>query len=282
MYISMDIGSVGGALQAGFGDSAKAMKKAGFDCADVYVSVQDRDYGKIYEEIKSEGLFVGQVHLPYLPNGSSDYEWNNYQSFEDFMLEPLKRGIRAAREMDCSVAAIHLYYGDDAKDTWNSNIRLIDGLLLTLKECDVRLAIENIYAHDGVNYLNSYVAYPEDLMKYVEYYNNDYVGICFDTGHANIFGVDVVGALKIFGKKLFALHTNSNAGGDQHAIPMTVPSWMDKTDYEEFARTLKKIGYEGTLNFEISGGCIPKIAGQIYVDYAATVARHLADIYEAL
>ena len=272
MLISMGVDSEG--------KNACLLKNAGFDCVDFYVDEKPFDHMSALGAIKSAGLFVGQVHLPYLPNGSDCYEWNNYQSFEDYILEPTLRGIKVCRELECPVAAIHPYYGDDPEDTWNGNIKFVQKLLPALEKYDVKLALENVYAHDGKNYLDSFVAYPEQLMKYVEYFDSDYVGICLDTGHANIFGIDSVAAVKTFGKKLFALHLNANAGEDQHAIPMTVPTWLDKNDYEELARNLKNVGYEGTLNLEITSGTSFGCAGKEYINYACAVARHLADVFE--
>ena len=263
-----------------YGKNVSLLKEAGFDGVDFNIDPDPIDHSEALKAIKSEGMFVGQVHLPYLPNGSDCYEWNNYESFESYMLERLKNAIRICHELGCRIAALHLYYGDDPEDTWNGNVRLIEQLLPTLEKYDVRLALENVYAHDGKNYLDSYVAYPEQLMKYVEYFNSDYVGICLDTGHANIFGIDVIAAVRLFGKKLYALHTNANAGEDQHAIPMTVPTWLDKVDYEEMAKALAEAGYEGTMNFEITSGKTFSFAKKEYVSYAAKVARHLADIFE--
>ena len=262
------------------GKYACLLKEAGFNCVDFYIDDKPFDYKKALDAIKSAGLFVGQVHLPYLPNGSECYEWNNYKSFEDYILMPTIRGIEICSEMGCKTAVIHPYYGDDPEDTWKGNIEFICKLLPVLENCGVKLALENVYAHDGKNYLDSYVAYPQQLMKYIEYFDSDYIGICLDTGHANIFGIDVVAAVKLFGKKLFALHTNANAGEDQHAIPMTVPGWLDKVDYELMAQTLAEVGYEGTMNFEITSGNTFKFAKCEYINYAAAVARHLADIFD--
>ena len=60
--------------------------------------------------------------------------------------------------------------------------------------------------------------------------------------------------------QLFALHLNANAGEDQYAIHMTVPTRPDKVIYEEIAKTSVYAGYSGTVNLEIAG--------------------HLADVFE--
>lgn len=282
MLISMGIHTSTKATGLSHYDAAVIMKNAGFDCVDCYIPLgaEEEQFLNMYDDLKKAGLTVGQTHLPYLGNGSPLYEWNNYQSYEDCILEPTINAIKITRKMDCDVAAIHPYYGDDPEDTWNGNVTLITKLLPVLKENNVRLALENVYGHDGENYFDSFVAYPEQLMKYVEHFNSDYVGVCLDTGHANIFKIDVIEAVKLCGKKLFALHTNANAGEDQHAIPMSIPTWLDKVDYVKFAEALAKSGYVGNMNFEVESSTTPPVAGKAYVEGAGAVARYLADVYE--
>ena len=117
-------------------------------------------------------------------------------------------------------------------------------------------------------------------MAIIEAAGSEYVGACIDTGHANVFRLDISQMVRVFGKKLVALHVNGNAGKDEHVIPYSMSGWCEKMDYRAFSAALKEVGYKGFYNLEIASGDLPEGVARPFLNYAAAVARALADLAE--
>ena len=161
--------------------------------------------------------------------------------------------------------------------TLQGNIRLVNALLPHLKKHNVKLALENVYAHVGGQYHASVTARAEDIMKILEQVDEEYVGACIDTGHARIFRLNIGKMARLYGKRLFALHVNSNAGEDEHLIPYMIPAWCEKSNYDDFLAALKEIGYQGAMNLEIGTGKLPVGCAKHYLGLAGVVARAMAN-----
>ena len=172
------------------------------------------------------------------------------------------------------MAVLHPFFDEkSAEITLEGNLRMTEKMLPLLEKHHVKLALENVY---GLNYADSHVARAEDIMPIIEKIDHPLVGACIDTGHANIFRLDISEMARIYGKKLFALHVNGNAGKDEHIIPYTSSGWCEKMDYHAFTRTLCEIGYDGYYNLEIASGDLgAEVALPFYI-YAAAVARSLS------
>ena len=75
------------------------------------------------------------------------------------------------------------------------------------------------------------------------------LGICFDTSHANVQGLDLPAAIAEAGERLIALHVSDNDGsGDQHRTP-----YNGAMDWVEIVAALRGVGYECPFNLEIPG-----------------------------
>lgn len=274
-------------------ESARMMKKAGFDAVDISMCRDMLEPEKmlspewaqiIYDEsdaLKAAGLEIAQCHLPYygghlpLPGDGSA------QAFIDLFGESWAHAIEIAGQVKCPVAVMHPFFDmhAPAQKTYDGNVQLIEMLMPTLKKWNVKLALENCYGHDG-NYVDGHAARPEDIMEILKRVDAEYVGACIDTGHANIFKINIGSMARLYGKRLFALHVNGNAGGDSHCVPYSISGWTEQMDYHDFSAALKEIGYQGSYNLEVDVGNLPKGCGQPYLNFAASVARGLADLAE--
>ncbi len=87
-----------------------------------------------------------------------------------------------------------------------------------------------------------------------ERFGAEVLGFCFDSGHANLVGLDFESFLRTLGPRLKVLHLHDNDGiTDLHQIPYTFAKSRENetsTDWGGFLRGLRAIHYEGTLNFE--------------------------------
>ena len=82
------------------------------------------------------------------------------------------------------------------------------------------------------------------------------VGICFDTGHANL--LDAPGMLRVMGQRVLTTHIHDNHGsGDEHLLP-----FGGNIDWEELTGVFSEIGYRGRFVYEVG---------------VAPAGRHLAD-----
>lgn len=269
-------------------ESACLMKRAGFDGIDLSMDAHSTEpdillapawQNAIVEQAnaaKRAGLEIAQCHLPYYPGHLALMGDGGWQAFADFMLPSYVRALETCALVGCPVAVMHPFFNlNSAAITHEGNVRIIERLLPLMEQTHVSVALENVYGHDGKHYLNTFVARGEDIMPIIEELDHPLVGACIDTGHANIFRLNISDMARVYGKKLYALHVNGNAGEDEHIIPYTSSSWCEKMDYRDFSKTLKEIGYTGYYNLEVASGPLP-VAGPFY-SYAAAVARVLAD-----
>ncbi len=74
------------------------------------------------------------------------------------------------------------------------------------------------------------------------------LGICFDTGHANIFAkTPPAKALLEIGRWVWALHLNDNSGkSDSHLAP-----GRGNIEWADILKTIELISYKGSLNLEL-------------------------------
>lgn len=274
-------------------ESARMMKLAGFDAVDMNLTHDMMDNAKImtpewaqkvYDEaeaLKAEGLEIGQCHLPYYPGHLPLPGDGSVQTFVDLVAESWAHAIEVAGQVGCPVAVMHPFFdmNADAEVTYEGNVRLIEKLMPAMKKWNVKLALENCYGHNG-DYVDGHAARPEDILEILSRCDEEYVGACIDTGHANIFKINIGNMARMYGKRLIALHVNGNAGGDSHCIPYSISGWTEQMDYHDFSAALKEIGYQGTYNLEVDIGNMPKGCGQAYLNFAAAVARGLSDLAE--
>ena len=93
-----------------------------------------------------------------------------------------------------------------------------------------------------------YCMHYEDLIEFVDSYQEpDWVGICWDTGHANLMRFDQRRALQTVGSRLIALHVNDNSGQtkDEHQLP-----YLGNVDWRAVLQGLVDIDYQGDLTYE--------------------------------
>jgi len=116
---------------------------------------------------------------------------------------------------------------------------------------------------------------PEELMQLIERINDPDVGICLDTGHANIAGLDCPALVRMFGSRLRATHINDNRGkyGDEHLLP-----YFGSIDWQGVMTALKEVDYRGDFSFEISSQRIPAALRPQWLTYTAAVGNQLLSL----
>lgn len=106
-------------------------------------------------------------------------------------------------------------------------------------EFHTKIGVENLF-------LGRFFSKPDELLKLVHDVDNEYVGFCFDSGHANVDGLELPALIKGMGDKLFEVHLHDNFGDrDTH-----LPIGFGNINWYEVIKALDEISYRGTATFE--------------------------------
>lgn len=141
--------------------------------------------------------------------------------------------------------------------------RSIEEIHAAAEPLGVRLALEVI--PNDLSTPDSLVQMIEDELELPD------VGICLDFGHAFIGG-DLLDAVETVSGHLITTHVHDNRGKtDDHLLP-----FAGSIDWLAALMTVQKVGYEGTLLFELQGGEPPGAVLQ----RAAAVRRRFEQILD--
>lgn len=136
------------------------------------------------------------------------------------------------------------------------NIDWFGELLKTAEKAGVGIALENnadAFARRERKLRRHYCSVPAELIDLADAFNHPLVGICWDTGHANIQQLDQPAALRAIGKRLKALHIQDNDGlHDQHVLP-----FFGTIEWSPIIEALRQIGYEGDFTYEVHNSVRP-------------------------
>lgn len=256
------------------------LAQAGFSCADfslndylkntsIYQSELNAFFDGSVQELEAffaphkrgaqaAGIRIQQMHMPYpvyVPTGSkklNDYLWH----------EVGPKSMELCAYLECPYIVIHgfklaRFLGSEEKE-WKQTERFIDSIAPYAKEMSITICIENLYDGVGGHLVEGPCCDAEKAAERIDQINEKYhaevLGFCFDTGHANLVGLDMEKFITKLGHRLKVLHIHDNDGiMDLHQIPFTFTKTRENkvsTDWEGFIRGLKNIHYNKVLNFE--------------------------------
>ncbi len=188
---------------------------------------------------------------------------------------------RMAKLWDCPVAVHPItfpVYTDESyiEEYVRMNIEYFKMLSEIAGKYNVKIAAENLF--DVAELATHYCRKPEVLKAIVDGVNSENLGVCVDTGHANVSGVNPCEFLRVFKDKVYGLHIHDNNGkADQHKIPT-----LGNINWGEFLKALKNIGYTGFFNYEVHGDIpynMSDIEKMAYFQYVYQVAADLIAEY---
>ncbi len=262
--------------EAGF----QLMKQSGFSCADfslnsyllntsLYRFQRNDFFSKSVPELEqfflphkrgavSAGIRISQMHMPYptyVPGGGKElngYLWNTVAP----------KSMQLCAFLECPYIVVHGFklarnLGSEQAE-WEQTEQFLDTLAPMAKELGITVCIENLYDSVGGHLTEGPCCDAKRAAERIDRLNDRYhaevVGFCFDTGHANLVGLDFERFIVTLGNRLKVLHIHDNDGiRDLHQIPFTFTKTRENkasTDWEGFMRGLRTIRYDKVFSFE--------------------------------
>ena len=197
------------------------------------------DYKKF---LKANGLEIEQIHSIF----GSNYDFSSpEQNTRAIVIEATKLSLIKLAEIKVKNFVIHCSAGVINENEREERIKIlldsISRILPIAEKVGIKIAIENCLP------TTKEIGKSEEIIKIIDEFNSPYLGICFDTGHANTIGKfkEEFIALK---DKIFTFHLHDNDGErDLHLPPI-----QGTIDWKWFIKELKKSNYSGQLPIEIN------------------------------
>ncbi len=179
--------------------------------------------------VRSSGLKCQDVHgcdAPEVKIGSSD------PSAQKEYVRLLKNRV----EFCCAIGgdAVVVHPPKEASDL-DRSIEVLESVRPFCEDMGIVLAIENCFPDDD-----------KILAQYFERFPPEFIGFCFDSGHANLYNNS--DELMKFSGRLRVLHLHDNKGKtDDHQ-----PPFWGTVDWQKVMGWVEKSGYTKPVNFEIT------------------------------
>ena len=195
--------------------------------------------------LEQNGLSCVQTHLPY-------YDLRISAEITDDALEnAIDHSIQVAGAIGAPWNVYHprsaVNAGYSAAKTLEENVRRIFGYLETAEKYGTGIALENLpIFKDIIPIMPFYPNNSGDLCELVDNLTCDRVGICWDTGHANLMDIDQAKAIRQMGERLKVTHIHNNFKFyDLHLTPDN-----GNIDWKSVMTALAEVGYDGPLTLE--------------------------------
>ncbi len=258
----------------------KMLSDAGFNCCDFSLNmylkntdIYQHNLNKFFDKSVSEledffaphkkaaakyGIRVNQMHMPY-PNFVPDAS----DEINDYLLKEMApKSLHVCNYLGCKYIVVHglkvkQFYGSEEAE-WAKTEEFLEHILPLAKEMGITICMENIYISAGAHIIEGPCGNPYKMSERIDRINDKYgaevLGYCFDTGHANLVGLDFERFLGILGKRVKVLHIHDNDGiSDLHQMPFTFTKTRENnpsTDWDGFIRGLKAAEFDKVLSFE--------------------------------
>ena len=176
---------------------------------------------------------------------TSDWEYNRWAG-----VELIKNRVDMAACLSAHEIVLHLYpphftiqEKPETKENFYACVyKSLDELMPYCLDKNVKICMENLFDMPGEYML-------EIWNRLFERYPKEYLGLCFDTGHANIiWGERAPKMIEKYIDRLYAVHIHDNNGSvDYHRIP-----GEGNIKWNSIINLLARSSYEGPLLLELS------------------------------
>lgn len=253
----------------GYEKAIRYICEAGFEAIDYSMYKPDipifgKGAEKQIKEMKSIadgfGVTFNQAHAPFphVKFGEGDAEYN--KKLHSLVL----RSIEIAGELGAEQIIVHPidFPSRCSAEKLEKNLELFSDFVEKGKACRVKIAIENMWDRnrDSGRICSNVCSTGEELRRYVDAFNSEWVGACLDVGHSGLIGECADTAVRALGDRLISLHLHDNDFvSDAHTIP-----FLGKMNYKALIASLAEIDYKGDLTLE-ADGIFPHVPKELYV-----------------
>lgn len=220
------------------------------DSIDIFDDSLRSVYTGLARRAHERGLDIPVCHLPFFmpPPDDADAMRRYTQS--------VLCGVDMSAALNIPTAVIHPIVRHSSRccyERWiKNNIEFLTPICRRARESGVAIAIENMAGvpYKSVDGDKVFGCCAKDVVLLADSLG---VGVCWDSGHANITGLCQSAELSVIGERLIALHIHGNDGKkDAHLLPCNPRSTMDADD---LAQGLRAIGFTDRkgiyLDFEV-------------------------------
>ncbi len=230
------------------------------------------------------GISFPQGHLPVVWYGETNRSEGEIGFFDiapesdrDFarVIDVVKEWIDLFSAIGVRSAVLHMG-GAALKDAGWSDAAILERRVVAVSKIAKHAAGAGIdICLENMNFRNCGVETLEEIQAIIAGVDASNLGICLDTGHAVMVGLDCVEFVLNAGSLLRAVHIHDNIGvEDDHVLPYE----RDTIPWNQVLAALGEIGYEGVLNLEIPGrSTCPMEVREAKLDYAKALARYMAE-----
>jgi sugar phosphate isomerase/epimerase len=258
----------------------RLLKRLGFSCADFslnyylkntdlynseinqFFDKTDAEMGQFFtphkQAAKEAGIVINQMHMPY-PN----YVPKAKQEVNDYLRNVVApKSMKVCSFFGCKYIVVHgfklaYHLGSEAAE-WDKTSEFLEFIAPMAREMGITICIENLYNGIGGHMMEGPCCDARKAVERIDRMNDKYgaevLGFCFDTGHANLVGLDFEDFITTLGHRLKVLHIHDNDGiSDLHQMPFTFTKTRDNTpstDWEGFIRGLRAVRFDKVLSFE--------------------------------
>jgi len=241
------------AYNADFALKCKIAAEAGFrhisvnfnDMQDNSDAAFDRAPELILQILEENGLSCVQTHLPYYDLRISVEELDG--DFERRILRSIEAGgkIGAPWQVYHPRSAVNAGFRRDV--ALQKNREVIEGYLACAAKYNSGIALENLPIFSGiVPSMPFYSCDYGDLCELNDSFGAENVGICWDTGHANMMHFDQSAAIRYLGSRIKCTHIHNNdSRKDQH-----YPPDMGNISWKPIMEAFRSVDYQGPFTLE--------------------------------
>ena len=218
------------------------------------------------------GMNVQQFHSQF--SLAADTERNRLEKTEQNL-----RTIDLAAELGAKALVIHIAGRHDScqgisdQAVFDANVKTLTAMAKHSENTPVRLAIENLMTDT-----NRYGCRIAELKELIAAVDSDRMGICLDTGHANVDGLDVPEAIRECGSLLIASHIQETCrGNDLHVFPFSLRQGKSTMDWFRIFNAFAETGYPNPLIGECSNN-----SGELPLELADRYLEAQKNLIEAV
>lgn len=275
-------------LTAKFGDfkAVELAKEAGFDAVDYSYywgneveSVLGDGYKEYAENLRKHldkvGIACNQAHAPFSLGYGTAFDLSGEKYL--WMIHSLE----SAAILGAKSIIVHSLTVPKGVDFTDYNVKYYSSFIPYCEKFGICVSVENLFSTDQKrHHLVGKIGTPEELNAIVERINSPWINACVDIGHASLTGNEPEEFIEKMNPNILkALHVQDNDYvSDRHVIP-----FMGNLNWNAIMASLKKIGYDGDLTFEIFN-YLAKFPNELIPDalkLAVSVGRYLISMEDA-